>query len=80
MATAHSVTGQDFVRLDQTKVSQYFGCDTFNEQTMRERLPKDVFKAFKHCLKKGTPLTPEVAKGVAQAIHTKSPEEEGEPC
>ena len=68
MATAHSVTGQDFVRLDQTKVSQYFGCDTFNEQTMRERLPKDVFKAFKHCLKKGTPLTPEVAKGVAQAM------------
>ena len=68
MATAQTINGQDITRLDQVKVSQYFGCNTFNEQTMRERLPKDVFKAFKHCMKKGTPLTPEVAKGVAQAM------------
>jgi len=68
MATAQPVNGQDITRLDQVKVSQYFGCNTFNEQTMRERLPKDIFKAFKHCLKKGTALTPEVAKGVAQAM------------
>jgi len=68
MATAQTISGQDITRLDQVKVSQYFGCDTFNDQTMRERLPKDVYKAFKHCLKKGTPLTPEVAKGVAQAM------------
>ena len=68
MATVQPVNDQDITSLSQAKVSQYFGCNTFNEQTMRERLPKDVFKAFKQCLKKGTPLTPDVAKGVAQAM------------
>jgi len=68
MANAQTINGQEITSLDQAKVSQYFGCNTFNEQTMRERLPKDIFKAFKQCLKKGTSLTPEVAKGVAQAM------------
>ena len=29
---------------------QDFGCDVFNEMTMRQRLPKDVFKAVKKLL------------------------------
>jgi hypothetical protein len=30
MATAQTVNAQDITRLDQVKVSQYFGCNTFN--------------------------------------------------
>ncbi len=68
MAKSQSVNGTDILRLDQEQVSQYFGCATFNDRTMKERLPKELYKAFKTSLKKGERLTPEVAKGVAQAM------------
>ena len=35
---------------------------------MKERLPKDIYKAFKQCLKLGETLTSDVAHGVAQAM------------
>jgi len=68
MTNVQAVNGSEITRLDQMKVSRYFGCNTFNTKTMRERLPKEVFKAFKQSLKKGEPLTPETAHGVAQAM------------
>jgi glutamine synthetase len=68
MATQVIVNQREIDRLDQEKVSQFFGCSTFNERTARERLPKDLFKAYKECLSKGMPLTPEVAQGVALAM------------
>ncbi len=55
-------------RLDQIKVSQYFGCNTFSERTMRERLQKDVYKAYRQALKRREPLSPEVARSVALAM------------
>ena len=55
-------------RLDEGKVSAYFGCNTFNERTMRERLPKDIFKAYRQALRKGERFSPEVAHSVAQAM------------
>jgi glutamine synthetase len=55
-------------RLDQVKVSQYFGCNTFSERTMRERLQKDVYKSYRQSLKRSEPLSPEVAKSVALAM------------
>ena len=55
-------------RLDQIKVSQYFGCNTFSERTMRERLQKDVYKSYRQSLKRSEPLSPEVAKSVALAM------------
>ncbi|MDE3244625.1 MAG: glutamine synthetase III [Acidobacteriota bacterium] len=58
----------DIVRLDQVKVSQYFGCNTFSERTMKERLSKDSYKAFKSALKKGERLSSEVAHAVATAM------------
>ncbi len=66
MATAQ--TSSEIVRLDQVKISHYFGSNTFNDRTMKVRLPKDVFKAFKQALKRGETLTPAVAHGVAQAM------------
>jgi glutamine synthetase len=59
---------EDIIRLDQAKISSYFGCLTFGERTMKERLPKETHKAFKQALKKGEKLAPEVAHGVAQAM------------
>ncbi|HTL98767.1 MAG TPA: glutamine synthetase III, partial [Holophagaceae bacterium] len=68
MAKAHATSGPDILRLDQTKVSDYFGCDTFGERAMKERLPKEILKAFRQAIKKGETLPPEVAHGVAQAM------------
>jgi glutamine synthetase len=68
MTNAQTVNGSDIHRLDQMKISRFFGCNTFNERTMRERLPREVFKAFRQALKRGEPLTPETAHGVAQAM------------
>jgi glutamine synthetase len=68
MTTAQTIKGSDIRRLDEMKVSRFFGCNTFNERTMRERLPREVFKAFRHSLKRGEPLSPATAHGVAQAM------------
>ncbi|HNF96851.1 MAG TPA: glutamine synthetase III [Pseudomonadota bacterium] len=55
-------------RLDQLKVSSYFGCDTFGWRTMQERLPKEVFRSLRKCIRKGERLSAEVAHVVAQAM------------
>ena len=68
MAKAQARETSSISRLDQTKISQYFGCNTFSERTMRERLQKDVYKAYRQALKRGEALSPEVAKSVALAM------------
>jgi glutamine synthetase len=68
MSNVQAVKGSEIHRLDQMKISRFFGCNTFNERTMRERLPREVFKAFRQCLKRGEPLSPEIAHGVAAAM------------
>ncbi|BDU78719.1 glutamine synthetase III family protein [Mesoterricola sediminis] len=68
MTTGQTVKGTDIRRLDQMKASRYFGCNTFNERTMRECLPREVFKALRASLRRGEPLAPETAQGVAQAM------------
>jgi glutamine synthetase len=68
MTNVQTVKGSEIHRLDQMKISRFFGCNTFNERTMRERLPREVFKSFRQCLKRGEPLSPEIAHGVAQAM------------
>jgi glutamine synthetase len=50
------------------KVSSYFGCDTFGWRTMQERLPKEVFRSLRKCIRKGERLSAEVAHVVAQAM------------
>jgi glutamine synthetase len=68
MSNVQAVKGSEIHRLDQMKVSRYFGCNTFNDRTMRERLPREVYKAFRQCLKRGESLSPEIAQGVAEAM------------
>ena len=35
-------------------VRESFGCDSFNAETMRERLPKGTFKALMETIEAGT--------------------------
>ena len=66
--TAQTPDASSITRLDQVKISQYFGCNTFSERTMHERLQRDVYKAYRQALKRSEPLSPEVAKSVAIAM------------
>ena len=45
-----------------------FGRNVFNEATMRERLPKNVFKSLKRTLEGRQPLDPSAANVIANAM------------
>ena len=47
---------------------ELFGSMSFNARTMRERLPKDTFKALKRTIERGEPLNINVANIVANAM------------
>lgn len=49
-------------------VADYFGCMVFNDVTMRERLPKDVYKALRRTIEEGKELDLNVANVVANAM------------
>ncbi len=49
-------------------VTQLFGTNVFSESVMKERLPKDTFKALKKTMILGQELAPEVAEVVANAM------------
>jgi len=50
------------------KVTGVFGCNVFNEATMRECLPKNVFKSLKLTLDGKQPLDPATADVIANAM------------
>ena len=50
------------------KVPELFGSMVFNEAVMKERLPKDVYKALKCTIRQGTALDPQIAGVVANAM------------
>lgn len=39
-------------------VAEYFACDVFNDEVMKARLPKPVYKAMTKTRKMGTPWIP----------------------
>ena len=49
-------------------VPELFGANVFNDKVMRERLPKETYKALKETINKGSALKPEVAAVVANAM------------
>ena len=49
-------------------VPKIFGCDVFNEATMKERLEPEVYCAWKQCIKDGKPLELSVANSIANAM------------
>ena len=50
------------------RVPEYFGSMVFNESVMKERLPKETYKALKRTIEEGTALDPAIAGVVANAM------------
>ncbi len=49
-------------------ISEVFGSMVFNDQVMKERLPKDTYKAFKKCIENDQSLDRGIADVVANAM------------
>ena len=49
-------------------ITEVFGSNVFSDKVMKERLPKDTYKALKKTIEQGAPLTLEVANVVANAM------------
>jgi glutamine synthetase len=49
-------------------VSKVYGSNVFNDAVMRERLPKETYKALQQTIREGKPLSIEVANVVANAM------------
>ena len=49
-------------------VEDYFGSLVFNDDVMRERLPKDVYKALRRTVDEGKDLDINIANAVANAM------------
>lgn len=49
-------------------ISDVFGSNVFNDSVMRERLPKETYKALRRTIELGLPLEPNVAEIVANAM------------
>ena len=53
---------------DILNVPELFGSDVFNEATMKQRLPEEVFTAWKTCVLTGSQLPLDVANEIAEAM------------
>ena len=53
---------------DREPITTLFGSNVFSESVMRERLPKEVYKAIKSTVAYGVPLDPSIAGVVANAM------------
>jgi len=54
--------------IEASKLTEEFGSLVFNDKVMRERLPKDIYKAVHKTIEKGTHLELEVANCVAATM------------
>ena len=50
------------------ELTEVFGSNVFNDRVMKERLPKEIYRALKETIERGTPLRPDVADVVANAM------------
>ncbi|MBO4456286.1 MAG: glutamine synthetase III [Butyrivibrio sp.] len=54
--------------IDAEKLTEEFGCLVFNDKVMRDRLPKDIYKAVHKTIERGTHLELDVANCVAATM------------
>ena len=50
------------------KITEIFGSNVFNESVMREKLPKEAYKALKKTIHDGKPLDSALANTIANAM------------
>jgi len=53
---------------NKNTINKFFGNNSFNDAVMRERLPKNIYKALRKTIDEGAPLEPEIAEVVANAM------------
>src|SRR3989338_4799735 len=51
-----------------SNITRLFGSNVFSDRAMKERLPKDTYRALRETIDRGAPLTLEVANVVANAM------------
>lgn len=49
-------------------VVEYFGCNVFGDAVMKERLPSNMYNAFKKAIKEGAQLPSELLAAIAEAM------------
>ena len=54
--------------MESTVLASTYGIDVFNDATMRQRLPKNVYRALKRTIVEGVALDPTIAESVATAM------------
>lgn len=54
--------------MENTNIPELFGSMVFNDKVMKDRLPKDIYKALKKTIDQGTHLELDVANVVANAM------------
>lgn len=54
--------------MEMNKLLEDYGCLTFSDDVMKERIPKSTYKAFHESLAKGEPLAKETATVIANAM------------
>lgn len=55
-------------KIEQAKVSEYFGANVFNDDSMRHYLSEDAYVAVKAAMKAGTKISREMADAVAAGM------------
>jgi len=50
------------------ELTKIFGSNVFNDKVMKERLPKQIYRALKETIEKDIPLRPDIADMVANAM------------
>ena len=53
---------------ERSKLPEIFGCDVFNDATMKQRLPEHIYRGWKDCIASGTQLPLDVANEIAEAM------------
>ena len=59
--------------MDMNKIIENYGCYTFNDDVMKERLPKETYEEFHKSLNNGEPLSKQCADVVAHFTHWFAP-------
>lgn len=54
--------------MEKNVIEQCFGKDVFNDEVMKEKLPKDVYRSWKKTLENGEDLNQDIANAVAHAM------------
>ncbi|PPD58763.1 glutamine synthetase III [Dehalogenimonas etheniformans] len=59
---------QRSARRENINLTEIYGSNVFNDQVMRQTLPKEIYKSLRQTIEEGLPLDPQVAEVVASVM------------